>query len=156
MIKDNLIHFSIDGNTQSGFFKKDITGHDEETQTDFFTFEVTIDDKVYTIQNNTMELVTIILQRQLPKNVKILCCQTCMHGNFCPFGDQEDEIFCLIDYSPKEKFDVVDIFLRHIEGDMALQSNRLLHKCENYQEVFDSYYSYNDWLWYFKDSDEHS
>jgi len=156
MMKTNerLIHFTIDGNNQSDFFKKGIIGYDDGTQTDIFIFEVTIDDIKYTFHNNTMEIVIVLLQKQLPHNVKITCCQTCRHGNFCPFGDQEDEIFCLIDYSPKNKSDVVEIFIRYSEGDVALPSNRLLYKCENYQEVIDSYYSYNEWLWHFKDNGE--
>ena len=150
------IHLVIDGDSQSCCFEKTIIGYDEEMETYSFELEVSINGTKYTAQHNVMEFAIIDLQKNLPQNMKIACCQTCRHGSFCPFGDQEDEIFCLIDYSPQNKEDVVDIFSRRNSGNNALRPNSLLHKCEYYQEINNSYYSYNynDWLYYLKDNGE--
>ena len=34
------------------------------------------------------------LQIKLPEDVKLACCMTCRHGNMCPYGNLENELFC--------------------------------------------------------------
>ena len=46
-----------------------------------------------------------------------------------------DTIFCLIDYRPKDKNEVVGIFSRFASGKISLQAYKLLHWCEKYQEI---------------------
>ena len=95
-----------------------------------------------------MEFAVIDFQKALPKNIQIAGCQACRHGNFCPYGDNENEIYCLKDYQPKNKMDVADI----INNDkiFALPKHELLYCCEEYQKIDETYYNYNDWDYYFK------
>ena len=37
------------------------------------------------------------LQMKLPKDVKLACCMTCRHGNMCPYGNAENQLFCTKD-----------------------------------------------------------
>jgi hypothetical protein len=45
--------------------------------------------------SNSIEYAVKYLQMELPGSIGIACCQSCRHGNFNPFGDLENEIFCL-------------------------------------------------------------
>ena len=129
-------------------------GYDEESLSYIVRLKVIINDVEYTTSPHSfMEFSVINLQRQLPQNIKIACCQTCRHGNFCPYGDHDNEIYCLLGYIPKDKSDVVCIF-SHADSKIALPVNALLHWCEKYQEITDDYYTYNDWLCYFRDKVE--
>lgn len=86
-------------------------------------------------------------QKVLPHHIKIACCETCRHGNYCPYGDYENEIFCFKDKVFEKKFDVCDEFVR--EGkwqDVKHRARKLLDYCDDYQPIdHDNYYTYNDW-----------
>jgi hypothetical protein len=93
-------------------------------------------------RNNT-EYAVIALQKLLPKNVEIICCQSCAHGHFCPVGDQDDEIFCITDFEPKRKEDIIDAIVDGHKWEK--RSRHLLHVCAQYERITDEKYSYNDW-----------
>jgi len=60
---------------------------------------------------DSLEDSLIDLQKQLSSRINITCCQSCKYGNFCIFGNKENEIFCLIDFPPpKDKMDLAEIF----------------------------------------------
>ena len=92
---------------------------------------------------DSLEESIIDLQNQLPDNINIVCCQSCRYGNFCIFGNSDNEIFCLIDFPPPTgKLDLADIFNEHYD---ELPTNELTDLCEKYQRASDDYYTYNAW-----------
>jgi len=88
------------------------------------------------------------LQKALPSNIQIICCQNCRHGNFCPYGNKDNEILCLKGYMPKDKLDVALIMDNDYD---TLPKYELLHWCEAYQRVNEAYYTYNAWDYYFSE-----
>lgn len=75
------------------------------------------------------------------------CCQTCRYGNYCPFGDNEDEIFCLNGFDVKNKEDVCNLteFSEKGESIRIERSRKLLDHCEKYKPInHKKYYTYND------------
>jgi hypothetical protein len=94
---------------------------------------------------HSIEYATAYLQKSLPSNVSIACCQSCRHGNFCPYGNIENEIFCLKDITPNDKRDVCDFFDENSDSIKA-RSRKLLDFCKEYKPISnDKYYTYNDW-----------
>jgi len=141
------VQLIIEGKYKPCFIEKNILAYNEHEELDIIKLRVVIEGIKY---NNTKEFVNmeyaiVDLQKQIPDNVQIACCQTCKHGNFCPFGDAENEIFCLINYIPKNKADVVEIFISVLESEVELSKNELLFWCEKYQKNDKDYYTYNDW-----------
>jgi len=131
--------------------EKLIYGKDTEYDLDIFQLQITINDVKYISSKSfdCMEYAIINLQKQLPNNIHIVCCQSCKYGNFCPYGDAENEIFCLIDYNPKDKMDVANIFTEFWAEKEVLQRNELLYWCEKYQKINNDYFTYNDWAYIF-------
>ncbi|WP_143006800.1 hypothetical protein [Paenibacillus tianmuensis] len=85
------------------------------------------------------------LQKELPTNISIACCQSCRHGNFCPYGDDDDEVYCLKDKKPNSKGDVVELFSTQ-DKSMKSRSRKLLDFCNDYKIMAHTeYYTYNDW-----------
>jgi hypothetical protein len=104
----------------------------------------TIDGKFYTAQSYaSTEDAIIKLQNELPKNIKIICCQSCIHGNFCVTGDYDDEIFCLSDFEPKLIDDILHVTENKEEREK--RSRNLLYCCKQYKQITNDMYSYNDW-----------
>jgi hypothetical protein len=94
---------------------------------------------------DSFELAIKYFQKELPDSIKIACCQSCRHGNFNPYGDFENEIFCLKDKTPRSKSDVADIFS---DRDQSIETRRrkLLDYCNDYKPISESEkYTYNDW-----------
>lgn len=93
------------------------------------------------------EYSIVNLQRALPSNVKLACCQSCRNGNFCPYGDDDNGIFCLKDIIINSKNDAIEFFTEN--PDLAkTRSRKLLHFCNDYEPICHSkYYTYNDWDW---------
>ena len=145
-----VVQFLIDGEYKSGFVEKSVLGYNELQELDIIKLKAVIDGVEYhnTIESLGMEFAIIGLQQQMPDNVLLACCQTCSHGNFCPFGDNENEIFCLKNYTLKNKMDVVEIFASDLNA--GLPKNELLFLCESYNKINDDTYTYNCWNYYFK------
>lgn len=93
------------------------------------------------------EYSIVNLQRALPSNVKIACCQSCRNGNFCPYGDDDNEIFCLKDILISSKNSAIKFFEKNL--DLArIRSRKLLHFCKYYEPICHSkHYTYNSWDW---------
>ncbi len=116
-----------------------------EEEIQYIQYELSYEDKNIISKSSSMiEFAVISLQRALPSNVKIACCQSCRHGSFCPFGDMENEIFCLKDVSPNNKAEVCDIFSKEINS-LNKRSRKLLDFCTDYKPLTSEYYTYNDW-----------
>jgi hypothetical protein len=91
------------------------------------------------------EFAIVKLQEVLPPNISIACCQSCRHGNFCPFGDCDNEIFCFKDMTPNDKSDVCEFFLGN-QDSLGVRSRKLLGFCKDYKPICpNEYYTYNDW-----------
>ncbi|QCR32044.1 hypothetical protein C1N55_07610 [Lysinibacillus sp. SGAir0095] len=89
------------------------------------TYEQTVDDELKTIQyevyignqlliskpSSVTELGIKNLQRELPNKIRIASCQTCRFGNFNPYGDHDNEVFCMRDSSLIIKTSFVQFFL---------------------------------------------
>lgn len=84
------------------------------------------------------------LQVKLPQNVKIACCMTCRHGNICPYGNRENELFCTKDILIHNKSDILDLFDESDPFSERLVSS--LDFCHSFVYQSDEYYTYNDYL----------
>ena len=105
------VHVTIMGEDTICTLEKAQSSNDKESTGYKVKTRIYVGDSVYenSKEFDSMEFLIIDLQKRLPESVVLACCQTCQHGNFCPFGDNEDEIFCLHGYSPESKGDVVGI-----------------------------------------------
>lgn len=92
---------------------------------------------------STKEYAILNLIKQLPHTIKLKSCITCRHGNFCPYGDNEDEIFCLKDIIPTQKTDILFYTSDPAECDKRLR--RLLSVCDDYKPMEKDFYTYNDY-----------
>ena len=88
------------------------------------------------------------LQRQLPTGVIIKCCLTCRHGNMCPVGNEQGEVFCTKDVTITEKSDLFFYTEDKIEREKRSRCSTFV--CEDYQPQSDEHYTYNDFLYYLK------
>ncbi|WP_431028901.1 hypothetical protein [Lysinibacillus sp. LZ02] len=113
-------------------------------------YEVDIDNRRFcSAATSNTELAVENLQKILPPNIKITCCQTCRYGNFCPYGDQDNEIFCLHSMKITDKSDVCHLFTSSKTLDK--RKRHLLDICPNYKPICDKeHYTYNDWNTSFK------
>ena len=126
-IENVSFHFFVNGYAKSTILEKIILRYEEKTESYITKLNVVVEGVEYAINENSyMEGSIICLQKQFPKSIKIACCQTCRHGNFCPFGDNDNEIFCLKNFTPKDKSDVVDIFIKYSSGEISLLRHQLL------------------------------
>ena len=148
-----IVSIMINDNHTTCNVEKIIPGKQTEFGSDIIKLKAIINEIEYISSQefDVMEFAIIDFQKVLPKNIKIICCQTCRHGNFCRYGNDENKIFCLIDYSPKDKMDVAEIFSKWVQGKIDLQKNELFHCCEKYQKINNDYYTYNDWNYFFKE-----
>lgn len=88
------------------------------------------------------------LQSKLPNDVKFACCMTCRHGNLCPFGNEENQLFCTKDIEITNKEDMCDLFIQTDPfEDRAVTS---FNFCEDFVYQSDDYYTYNDYLYELK------
>ena len=127
--------------------EKSFTGCSAGDGSALFRLILRLNDRAYVSSRDfsNMECAIIDLQKRLPNDTLIECCQSCRHGNFCPYGDNEDEIHCLIGYALASKDDVANIMAA--KG-YKRQTRALLHRCEQYHRITanDDLYVYNGWL----------
>ena len=116
--------------------------------------EVEIENKnIQSEISSSLEMSIQSLEYNLPDNVHVACCQSCKYGNFNPFGDQENEIFCFKGLEIHSKEDVVNLVLgtnsEQVDGFDILDRKRpLLHFCKDYEAILpnNEQYAYNDWV----------
>jgi len=122
--------------------------YEEQNEDEYLSihYEVELNDQSYVSRASVCtEFAVIALQKALPGNMSIACCQSCRHGNFCPFGDQEDEIFCFKDTQFHNKYDVVEKFSNRDES-LTARKRKLLAYCSDYKPIsHQQFYTYNDW-----------
>ena len=85
------------------------------------------------------------LETKLPKDIKLACCMTCRHGNMCPYGNAENQLFCTKDLKINSKEDMCTLF-DHTNPfeERAVAS---LDYCDEYVRQSDDCYTYNDYLY---------
>lgn len=108
-------------------------------------FEVQLNNQhIHSNSHSSAEYAVKHFQKALPDNISIACCQSCQNGNFNPFGDLENEIFCLKDMTLCNQAEAVTIFLNR-EQTFDSRSRKLLDFCKDYKPISDEKYTYNDW-----------
>ncbi len=85
------------------------------------------------------------LEINLPENVKLACCMTCRHGNMCPYGNKENQLFCTKDIKITSKEDMCDLFDQTDPFEERAVAS--LDFCEDFVYQSDNYYTYNDYLY---------
>ncbi|MGE7694725.1 hypothetical protein ACQKNC_11480 [Lysinibacillus sp. NPDC094177] len=121
----------------------------EQTDKDEFQnihFEVSMNNHLIQSKlSDSIEYAIKFLQKELSNNIAIACCQSCRHGNFNPFGDLENEVYCLKEITPQNRDEVVKIFSKH-DISFHTRSRKLLDFCKDYKPISnDEKYTYNDW-----------
>lgn len=104
-----------------------------------------IDGKWICAVGNQTEETLIMLAKSLPEGYEIISCLTCRHGNFCPVGDGDNEIFCITDFEPKQKSDL--FFVTEDLKERKKRIRSLFDYCKEYKAQSDDYYTYNDYLY---------
>ena len=88
------------------------------------------------------------LQRKLPEGVFLKCCVTCAHGNHCPVGNVENEIFCTKDVLITQKSDLY--FYTEDEEERAKRIRQNCDLCADYRMQCEDIYTYNNYLYFLK------
>ena len=88
------------------------------------------------------------LQGKLPRDVKLLCCMTCRHGNMCPFENEPRELYCTKNIKVNNKNQLAELF----NENKINQDNKVYYDyyCDDYEEQDTNNYTYNDYLYYLK------
>ena len=85
------------------------------------------------------------LQSKFPQDVKIACCMTCRHGNMCPYGNIENQLFCTKDLKISNKEDMCHLFDDTDPFEKRKVSS--FNYCEDFVYQCKDYYTYNDYLY---------
>ena len=85
------------------------------------------------------------LQRKLPHGTLLACCMTCRHGNMCPYGNKENQLFCTKNVLLTSKDDVIEL----IDKDTSFFDRAVttIDFCDDFRYQSDDYYTYNDFLY---------
>lgn len=86
------------------------------------------------------------LQSKLPRGVRLMCCAMCRHGNFCPVGNEQNEVFCTKDVEVRQKEDLY--FYTEDSGERRERSRRYTSVCRDFAEQSHAFFTYNDYLHY--------
>ena len=85
------------------------------------------------------------LQTKLPKDVTLACCMTCRHGNMCPYGNAENQLFCTKDKIITSKEDMCNLFDQTDPFDERVVAS--LDYCDDFIYQSDDFYTYNDYFY---------
>lgn len=89
------------------------------------------------------------LQSKLPSDVMLACCMTCRHGNMCPYGNKENELFCTKEYTVTSKDDMIDLIDNtNLYEEKAVSS---FGYCDSFIYQSDDCFTYNDYIYYLKE-----
>ena len=107
---------------------------------DLVKVELVVEENIIELVGDCAESVFRKLSAKLSDKYKIHSCYTCRCGNFCPYGDQDNQIFCINDFEPKCKEDVLFIF--QDEEEMKKRSRTLFDVCSGFKPCSDDYWRY--------------
>ena len=69
---------------------------------------------------------------------------TCRHGNMCPYGNIENQLFCTKDLKISNKEDMCHLF---DTTDIEKRKVSSFNYCDNFAYQSKDYYTYNDYLY---------
>lgn len=107
---------------------------------DFAKVKVVVDENIIEVSGDCTENVFKVLSQKLSDRYEIHSCYTCRYGNFCPYGDRNNEIFCIKDFEPKCKEDILFIFDDVLE--MKKRSRTLFDVCSEFDSCDEHYWRY--------------
>jgi len=107
---------------------------------DLAKVKLVVDENIIEVSSDCAESVFRKLSRILSDRYEIHSCYTCRYGNFCPYGDRENEIFCINDFAPKSKEDILFIFQDRAEMDK--RSHTLFDICDEHKPCGNNYWTY--------------
>ena len=88
------------------------------------------------------------LQRKLPKNFQLACCMTCRHGNMCPYGNKENQLYCTKDVQITSKDDVIKLMDDKGYDSFFKREVSSIHCCDDFIYQSNDCYTYNDYLYH--------
>ncbi len=123
--------------------KHDTTGYCDDADS-IVRVTLTLEGMMLQGEGDRTEAALIDLVKKLPAGYGLRSCLSCRHGNFCPVGDEDNEIFCVNDFAPKGKGDLFSV--TEDSGERAKRSRTLFCCCDRYAPQTEAYYTYNDFL----------
>jgi len=114
--------------------------NDDQMQT---TISVTIQGQKMSFAAETTEEVLIQFAKSLPLGWNIKSCLSCRYGHFCPVGNDDNELFCVTEFEPKEIRDLWHV--TEDDGERNKRHKNLFHLCNQYLPQSDDYFTYNDY-----------
>ncbi len=131
------------GNTDINAEAHTISNFDDNGDVTSVSVSVVIDNDRLIGTGCNKEYAILNLLDKLPDKIKLKACITCRHGNFCPTGDNEDEILCMKDIVPKQKSDL--FYYTENDEERADRTRKLLCVCDDYKPPKKDFYTYNDY-----------
>lgn len=116
------------------------TEYQFDEDNDIAKLKLSIDGEDIEITDCCTEGVFSKLSEKLKGKYEIYSCYTCRYGNFCIFGDQDNEIFCINDFEPKSKTDLIPVMTDKKEIEKRVRT--LFHVCDSHMICCDDYYTY--------------
>lgn len=147
MTVNKQIRIQIDGEPQILKLELIISfDHDDPDEVSKMTIKTRFEGKEITAVGTyyPFEDAYADLQNKLPKNVKLLGCVSCRHGNLCPVGNRIDEVFCTKDVLITCKSDL--FFYTEDEAETKKRSREYTDFCDDYAPTEDGVFTYNDYL----------
>ena len=88
------------------------------------------------------------LQRKLPSAIRLACCMTCRHGNMCPYGNKENQLYCTKDVHITSKYSIIELMNDKGFDSFFEREVSSIHCCDDFIYQSDDYYTYNDYLYH--------
>lgn len=107
---------------------------------DFAKVKLAVAENIIEVSGDCTESVFRKLSKELPDGYEIHSCYTCRYGNFCPYGDQDNEIFCINDFEPKSKENILFIFQDRAE--IEKRRRTLFNVCDEHKSCSNNYWAY--------------
>ncbi len=107
---------------------------------DLAKVKLIMDENIIEVSGDCAESVFRKLSKVLSDRYEIYSCYTCRYGNFCPYGDQDNEIFCVNDFELKCKEDLLPIME---DGEELEKRHRTLFDvCDEHKPCSNNYWTY--------------
>ncbi len=106
------------------------------------TLSAELQGQSLTFREESTEAALVQLARYLPQGWTLRACISCCHGNFCPVGDNDNELFCVADFEPQSKADLFEVTEAPEQRDRRRRT--LFHYCDRYAPQREDYFTYND------------
>ena len=144
LIEENTYHLPI--KTKDGFISLEINHKTIPHSADNSRISISaiVQGVLHTYESDSTEKVLIALAKNLPAGLKIKSCISCRYGHFCPVGDNDNELFCITEFEPKNPRDLLDITENETEREKRCRT--LFDCCEKHEEQSEDYYTYNEYI----------